>query len=223
MEQGQRSFIPAAGHDWLLPLYDPLLRVLRADAAKRPLIEEAHVEPDHRILDIGCGTASLTVLIKRLHPGAEVFGLDPDPKALVVARRKVEDAGVEIQLDEGFSDRLPYPDAGFDRVFSSFMFHHLSRDVKLGTLAEVRRVLRVGGSFHLLDFGPPAGRFGQALVRLLHRSEHIRDTIEGRLPLFMREAGFSDVEETSRRTMVFGSVSRYRGSVAEVATRAGAL
>jgi hypothetical protein len=36
-----RSFIPAAGFDWLLPLYDPLQWLLGGDALKRPLIEQA--------------------------------------------------------------------------------------------------------------------------------------------------------------------------------------
>jgi ubiquinone/menaquinone biosynthesis C-methylase UbiE len=86
-----------------------------------------------------------------------VVGLDPDPKALAIAKRKAQRAGLAIQLDQGFSDGLPYPDASFDRVFSSLMFHHLKAEEKAATLREVRRVLRPGGSLHLLDFGPPSG------------------------------------------------------------------
>ena len=64
------------------------------------------------------------------------------------------------QLDQGFADALPYPDASFDRVLSSFMFHHLSRDVKEKTLREARRVLKPGGRFHMVDFAP-AGASGK--------------------------------------------------------------
>jgi hypothetical protein len=52
-----RSFIPAFGHDWLLPLYDPLQWLLGGDGLKRPLIEQAALAPGMRVLDIGCGTA----------------------------------------------------------------------------------------------------------------------------------------------------------------------
>ena len=85
METHTRHYIPAAGRDWLLPLYDPLQWILGGDALKRPLIEQAALAPGFRVLDIGCGTGSLTLLIKRLHPEVEVLGLDPDRKALAIA------------------------------------------------------------------------------------------------------------------------------------------
>ena len=73
------------GKRWLLPLYDPFLWLLGADKAKRPLIEQAGIKSGFRVLDIGCGTGSMAVLIKRMHPEAEVVGFDPDPSALSVA------------------------------------------------------------------------------------------------------------------------------------------
>ena len=76
------------------------------------------------------------VLIKCCHPDVDVVGLDPDPKALTRARQKAEREGVSIQLDRGFSDELPYPEASFDLVFSSRIFHHLPGDEKGPTLRE---------------------------------------------------------------------------------------
>ena len=72
-----RSYIPAAGYDWLLPLYDPLHRWLVGEGVMRALVDDANIGPDQRVLDIGCGTAILTILAQRLHPEAEVVGLDP--------------------------------------------------------------------------------------------------------------------------------------------------
>jgi ubiquinone/menaquinone biosynthesis C-methylase UbiE len=155
MGEPRRVYVPAAGHHWFLPLYDPLVKLLGGDQAMRALLDQAAIRPGHRVLDIGCGTGSLVTLIKRLHPDVDVVGLDPDPKALARGKRKAERAAVSIQLDQGFSDELPYPEASFDRVFSSFMFHHLQPDEKEKTLREVRRVLKPGGSLHLLDFGGP--------------------------------------------------------------------
>jgi ubiquinone/menaquinone biosynthesis C-methylase UbiE len=150
--ESARTFVPAAGRDWALPLYDPLVTLLGANPTRRALIDQAFVRTGHRVLEIGCGTGSLTVLIARVHPESEVIGLDPDPKALARARRKAERAGVSIQFNRAFSDAMPYPTASLDHVFSSFMFHHLPGNVKEGTLREVRRVLKPGGFLHLVDF-----------------------------------------------------------------------
>ena len=211
MASTRRSFIPAAGHDWLLPLYDPLQRwLVREESVKRPLIVQAAIEPGHRVLDIGCGTGTLTILIGRLHPSIQIVGLDPDSKALAIARRKAERAALDIQFDRGFSAELPYPQASFDRVFSSFMFHHLTRSEKLLTLGAVRRVLNPSGSLHLLDFGRPRDRWSRLLARHLHRGQHLRDNIEGRIPSLMSEAGFECPEEVGHRATLFGSISYYR-------------
>ena len=85
----------------------------------------------------GCGTGTLATLIKGLYPDVNVVGLDPDPKALARAQRKAERLVVSIRLDRGFSHELPYPEASFDRVFSTFMFHHLLPDKREATLCEV--------------------------------------------------------------------------------------
>jgi ubiquinone/menaquinone biosynthesis C-methylase UbiE len=147
MEQTERSFIPAFGKRWLLPLYDPMLWLLGADAAKRPLIEQAQIKRGFRVLDVGCGTGSLAVMAKRLHPEAELVGLDPDPAALSASERKAKRARLSIEFDRGFSDHLSYADASFDRVLSSFMFHHLQASEKIATLAEIRRVLKPAARF----------------------------------------------------------------------------
>ncbi|HSU90255.1 MAG TPA: class I SAM-dependent methyltransferase, partial [Sporolactobacillaceae bacterium] len=125
MEHAERSYLPAMGKRWLLPLYDPLLKLLGVDKTKRRLIEQAELKSGFRVLDIGCGTGSLAVLIKRMHPEVDVIGVDPDPAALSLSERKASRSGLSIEFDRGFSDHLSYPDASFDRVFSSFMFHHL--------------------------------------------------------------------------------------------------
>jgi len=155
MSHARHAYLPAAGRDVFLPLYDPLTKLLGADRARRKLFDQASVQPDHEILDIGCGTGTLAVAIKRWLPSVNVVGLDPDPRALARGERKAMAAAVSIRFDQGFANALPYADASFDRVFSSLMFHHLPHNAKLATLGEVRRVLKPGGSLHLLDFVEP--------------------------------------------------------------------
>jgi ubiquinone/menaquinone biosynthesis C-methylase UbiE len=204
MEQIQKTYLPAAGQDWMLPIYDPLVKLLGGDNARRALLEHASINPGHRVLDIGCGTGTLVVQIKRLHPDADVVGLDPDARALARAKRKAERASLFVQFDQGFSDALPYQDASVDRIFSSFMFHHLQREGKQGMLREARRVLRHGGIFNLLDFDGPASDNHDLLARLIHSSHRLRDNSADRILELMRHAGFANPKNVRQGTMLFG-------------------
>jgi ubiquinone/menaquinone biosynthesis C-methylase UbiE len=210
MTAHHRHFVPAAGHAWLLPLYDPLLKLLRADSAKRELIEQARIRAGQRVLDIGCGTGSLAVMLKNSHPDAEIVGLDPDERALELGRRKAARESLEIQFDCAYSDAMPYPDAHFDHLVSSFVFHHLDRETKRGTLGEARRVLKPGGALHLMDFGGSQLRSDGWLARLLHSNEGLADQFEAGLPTLMEEAGFSEVIEAGHSARMFGTIARYR-------------
>jgi ubiquinone/menaquinone biosynthesis C-methylase UbiE len=208
----QRTYLPAAGHDWLLPLYDPFVKLFGGDRARRALVDQASLRPGQRVLDVGCGTGTLVLLIKRLHPDVDVTGLDPDPKALTRARRKAEREAVSIRFDRGFANEMPYPDASFDRVFSSFMFHHLPADEKETTLREVRRVLRPGGSLHLLDFAHPESGRGGLLTHLIHSGHRLKDNAEERVLGLMGRAGFADAKKVGDRPMLFGRVAYYQAA-----------
>ena len=205
MEHAERNYLPAMGKRWLLPLYDPLLKLLGADKTKRRLIEQATIKSGFRVLDIGCGTGSLAVLIKRMHPEVEVIGVDPDPAALSISKRKANRAGLSIEFDRGFSDHLSYPDASFDRVFSSFMFHHLEPSERAATLREIGRVLKGGGSLHLLDFAPRDGKGHRH-----RRSPHEESRFEGRVTDLMSEAGLVDAREVAKGKIFFGPIAYYR-------------
>jgi ubiquinone/menaquinone biosynthesis C-methylase UbiE len=201
------------GHDRLLPLYDPLQRLLGMGSVHRQLVDQARIQPDQRVLEIGCGTGNLAIFIKRLYSGAEVVGIDPDPKALARARRKAGREALSVQLDRGFAEELPYPDASFDRVLSALMFHHLGPEEKEKSLGEARRVLRPGGSLHLLDFGGAKMRSDGFMARLHHRSERLRNNFGERIPTLMGEAGFADPTEVSQRVTIAGRLTYYRASV----------
>ena len=192
MQEEQRIYLPAAGHDWALWLYDPIVKLLGTDKAGRKLVDQAALRPGHRVLDIGCGTGTLAVFIRTSHADVEVVGLDPDPKALARASKKAERGGVSIRFDQGFAGSLPYPDGSFDRVFSSMMFHHLPTGEKEKMLREVRRVLVPGSSFHMMDFAGPEDQETGWLARRIHSSEQLKDNCEQRVLALMNQAGFAD-------------------------------
>jgi ubiquinone/menaquinone biosynthesis C-methylase UbiE len=210
MAESTRTYLPAAGHDWALPLYDPIVKLLGGDKARRALLEQMALMQGMRVLDVGCGTGTLDVAIKRLYPDVVLTGIDPDPKALARARRKAGRSRLTIQFDQGFGDELPYATATFDRVFSSFMFHHLPQDVKGKTLRSVRQVLKHGGEFHMMDFEGPEDSQQGFVGRLLHSNAHLKDNSERDVLRFLRLAGFSEADKVGRRHMIFGNAAYYR-------------
>jgi ubiquinone/menaquinone biosynthesis C-methylase UbiE len=213
MAQAHRHFVPAAGADWLLPLYDPFTRLLGTAAAQRELVAQARLAPGLRVLDLGCGTGALSLVAKSAEPGIELVALDPDAKALARARRKASRAGVAIAFERGFGDALPFRDASFDRVISSFVFHHLEGAEKPAVLRELRRVLRAGGSLHVVDFAGAGHGLGALLARLVHREESLRSNGDEGLPRLMSEAGFREAAPVGQRPSLLGALGYYRARV----------
>ncbi len=206
-----RAFVPAAGLDLFLPLYDPLWRLLGGERVRATFIRDAGLAAGQRVLDIGCGTGSLLVQIAKTVAGTHASGIDPDPKALARCAQKAARAGVEIDWSGGFADNLPHADASFDRVVSSFMFHHLNLDVKQGMLREARRVLTAGGELHLVDFGGQHHGKDGMLSRLLHPHAGLADNLGGRVSELFEDAGFEDVCEVSQNRTLLGRYAHVRG------------
>jgi ubiquinone/menaquinone biosynthesis C-methylase UbiE len=207
----EKRYIPALRFRWLTPLYDPLLKwVMREESFKQKLIEQAHIRPRMKVLDLGCGTGTLTIMLKQSEPQAKIIGLDGDEDVLAIARSKATQAGIEVQWEKGLADHLPYPDHSFDRVVSSLVIHHLITEGKVRAFQEIYRVLRVGGEFHMVDFGPPHNLYERILAVFDRWLEEAEDNANGLLPQMIQKAGFPQVEETLHLTTIFGSLSMLR-------------
>lgn len=213
-EMNNEKYIPALSYDWLTGLYDPVVALTtREGAFKNALVDQAGIADGHRTLDLGCGTATLSILLKQKQPNAVIVGIDGDAKILQIAKKKAHKAGVDITFDEGMSFDLPYEDESFDRIVSSLFFHHLSRESKSETLREVNRVLKPDGEFHVADWGLPTSRLMRGasyLIQFLDGFETTADNFNGLLPKLITDAGFTFVEETVHFNSVFGTIRLHK-------------
>jgi SAM-dependent methyltransferase len=211
----RHRYLPALRFRALTRFFDPLLsRGLPEQRFKQGLLEQAAPEPGQRVLDLGCGTGTLAMMVKAAQPEAEVIGLDADPEILALARGKAEATAAEVRFDEGLSTELPYQDRSYDRVLSTLFFHHLTGAEKRRTAAEIARVLRPGGELHVGDWGRPSNPLMWALfvgtVRLFDGLERTRDNATGALPEIFEQGGLEGVAETDRIRTAFGTLALYR-------------
>lgn len=183
MSNTNEDYIPALSYRFLTPFYDFIQKYIVRDVRyKTLLIQQANIQPGHHVLDLGCGTGTLAIMAKQTQPSAEVAGLDADPQMLKVAKYKSNQLNAPVKFNTGFTNKLPYPDASFDRVLSSIMIHHLKTPDKWQTGREVFRVLKPGGQLHIIDFGKPYTWYGKMLGPFLHKFEEANDNIDGKLP-----------------------------------------
>lgn len=207
-------YIPALRFHWLTDYYDWLIRsFLPEKKFKSALLQQASLANGQKILDFGTGTATLSIMAKRLYPEAEITGIDVDPRILSLANKKIQREKVAIELSGYNGDFLPFPDGKFDRVISSLVFHHLTRDQKNRSLSEIYRVLKTGGELHIADWGKPANFMMRAVFffeQYFDGYERTIDSVRGLLPQIIKEAGFTEVKETIFFNTVLGTVSLYK-------------
>jgi putative AdoMet-dependent methyltransferase len=129
----------------------------RYDEVLERVLVAAEVGPGKKVLDIGTGTGNLA--LGSLKRGAVVVGLDPSEKMLVRARAKAEGLSAAavgpakatfLQIAEPFLV-IPYPDATFDAVVSTYAFHHVPHHHQPDALREMLRVLAPGGALAIGD------------------------------------------------------------------------
>ena len=208
------EFIPALRFKALTRFYDPVVRLTtRERSVKHALIESAHVPQGATVVDLGCGTGTMTVWLKQQNPSARVIGLDADPAILEFAKAKADVAGVNIEFIESNASDLPFAAGTVDRIVSSLFFHHLQPDMKKRVLSEVFRVLADGGELHISDWGKPANILMRTLfypVQLLDGFSNTRDNVQGLLPELVRQAGAREVVEQANFNTMFGTLRLLR-------------
>lgn len=203
------DYLPAAGRDAFLPFYDLLTRLLGMPRVYDTLIGQSAIADGMSVLEIGCGTGNLTTRLHRAHRGARVLGVDPDPRALVRAERKNSGRN-GIEFIRGYVQELPFEDNAFDRVLSSMMWHHLDGETKAAAASEILRVLRPGGSLHLVDIGGDMSAADGFFARRLMRSDHAAGNLGDAIPSLFRSVGFDCTQVATHRQRGVGRLTYYR-------------
>ncbi len=178
-------------------------------AIRRKTLEEAHLGPGEQLLDVGCGTGTLALAAwRRLQPAGQVVGIDASPEMIELAREKAGKRAIPASFQVSAIEDLPFPDASFDVVLSSFMLHHLLEDVRRQGFAQVLRVLKPGGRFLAMDLADSTRSLIGRVTRVFGHAMP-RGYVEG-LVSEIRAAGLENVREVESNFHYFAFLEANR-------------
>ena len=190
------------------PYYDLAVNITtlgQARRLRRMTLDEALIKPGDNVLDVGCGTGEVTLLAKTRAKDGKVYGIDPAPEMIAVARNKAARKGLEIDFRVGVIESLPFTEASIDVVTSSLMMHHLPDDVKVRGVAEIYRVLKPDGRLLIADFMRPTGSFLNHLFIAFTRHHGLKSGVED-LQKPLNDAGFSQIAKLEEQILIIGFV-----------------
>jgi ubiquinone/menaquinone biosynthesis C-methylase UbiE len=175
--------------------YDPITQYAlppNETWVRQSLIDAIGGKP-RRILDLGCGTGSTTLMLKQAFPEAEVIGLDLSPYMLFMADHKAKKAGLNIGWRHANAEQTNFSDASFDLVTASLLFHETPPAVSQSILRESFRLLKAGGEVVILDGSQKTLRQVQWLHDIFEEP-YMKDYSAGSVDAWMGAAGFEAVQ-----------------------------
>ncbi|MEQ1868174.1 MAG: class I SAM-dependent methyltransferase [Alphaproteobacteria bacterium] len=208
-----RAYVPALGDRRLTPFYDATVSLMTCERTwRRAFIKQIDPTPRDVILDVGCGTGTLAVMLKQACPGASIYGIDPDPEVLSRAELKARDADVLVHFAKGFAQDTAAARVRPNKVVSSLVLHQVPSLAKRGAILSAFAALRPGGEFHVADYGEqksPLMRFAFRQVQALDGFANTQPNADGILPALMAEAGFTDIRTNVVIPTPTGAISLY--------------
>jgi len=200
----------------MVPSYDSYMRKMtfgRERTLRETTVSLAQVKPGDCILEVGCGTGTLTLAAKRqAGPSGKAFGIDVIPGMIELSQRKAAQANEDVTFQLGSIDDIPFSANQFDVVMCSFMIFHMSEMVRRKGIAEIYRVLKPKGRLLVLDLALPTQPLPRAIAQML-LGGMLQHDLRELLPL-MEASGFSDVEIAPVKFRILGLsvLSFVRGS-----------
>jgi len=139
----------------IAPVYDFLNRVIswgQDQRWRRDLAGRMGLECGQTALDISTGTGDMALALKAACPEITILGLDPSPLMIVGYRRKMKGG----QLTLGVAEQLPLADGSVDRAVCAFGVRNFFD--RQAAFAEIRRILKPGGTWGFLEMSAPKGK-----------------------------------------------------------------
>lgn len=209
-----RAYVPALGDRRLSPFYDTTIALMTCERTwRRAFIKQIAPEPRDVILDVGCGTGTLAIMLAKACPGASVYAIDPDPDILSRAELKARSAGVLVHFAKGYAQETAGAGVRPNKIVTSLVLHQVPPAGKRSSLLSAFAALRSGGELHVADYGEqksPLMRLAFRQVQALDGYANTQPNADGILPALMAEAGFSGIETTQIIPTPTGAISLYR-------------
>ncbi|NER31705.1 MAG: class I SAM-dependent methyltransferase [Symploca sp. SIO1C4] len=175
--------------------YDPITQYFvppNETWVRQGLIDRIQGKP-RRILDLGCGTGSTSLMLKQAFEQAEVIGLDLSPYMLVMADYKAKQANLDVEWLHGNAEETNFPPASFDLVTASLLFHETPPIAAKLILRECYRLLTPGGEVLILDGNQKTLPQADWLSDIFEEP-YIKDYAVGNVDAWMGAAGFEAVQ-----------------------------
>jgi ubiquinone/menaquinone biosynthesis C-methylase UbiE len=163
-----------------------------------------------RILDIGCSIGQGTTALKQRFPRAEVWGLDVALPLLRYGHKRAIDLGIDVHFKQALAEASGFPDDFFDVVLAHILFHEVPSMLFRPIVDEVRRVLRPGGTFTVVDAPkaaalPASNRMWQQYDSIYNCEPYALDFVATDLPTLLGDAGFEFLHQGPTPTFLWCS------------------
>ncbi len=181
--------------------YDPITHYVLPPSeqwVRQSLIDEIRSQP-RQILDLGCGTGSMTIGLKQAFPRAVVTGLDLSPYMLAVAENRSRQTGVTIEWRHGTAELTQFESGSFDLITAALLCHETPPAITQAILSESYRLLSPGGKMLILD-GNQSSLRSLDWLNNVFEEPYIQAYAAGNLDAWLGKAGFDDV----RTKEIFG-------------------
>jgi len=183
--------------------YDLVMALMtfgREKTLRQMTIKLAQLMPGDNVLEIGCGTGTLTLTAKaQVGPSGEVAGIDIAPEMVAVASKKARRKHVDVSFQVGSIENIPFPENCFDVVLCSFMIFHMPEDLRRRGFREIYRVLKSGGHLFILDLALPDNPWRRRFVQM-HFGHMMQHDVRELAPV-IKESLFTEIEVEKTKFM----------------------
>ena len=166
--------------------YDFGLKIITLGLIRTLRKKVSRLVPKHgKILDVGCGTGSQLIEIKKENPELECIGADISEDMLKIARKKSKKANLKIKFIRKRMSEMEFKKNSFDSVIATLALHEVSREEREKAVKTIFKVLKPNSSLIIMDFYKAKGIM-RIIQRMIFRKfeEHAEEFIHSRENLF---------------------------------------